>query len=67
MAYPIHTSFTRHMMTERDKEVCQKLLTKFSELAILILNTVPEGIEQTNALTRLEEVMFWSNAGIARH
>ena len=28
---------------------------------------VPEGREQAVALTKLEEALMWSNAGIARH
>lgn len=36
------------------------------ELAESILSNVPEGREQSVALTKLEEVMFWANAGIAR-
>lgn len=36
------------------------------ELAELINETVPEGREKSLAVTHLEEVMMWSNAGIAR-
>lgn len=28
---------------------------------------VPEGREQALALTKIEEFLFWANAGIARH
>jgi hypothetical protein len=34
--------------------------------AMFVANTVPEGREKSLALTRLEEALFWSNAGIAR-
>lgn len=37
------------------------------ELAIYLSKTVPKGREQSLAITHLEEVMFWSNAGIARN
>lgn len=37
------------------------------ELAYFIKDTVPPGREQALALTKLEEVMMWSNAGIARN
>lgn len=32
-----------------------------------ILGLVPESREQSLALTNLEQVMFWANAGIARN
>jgi hypothetical protein len=67
MSYPIHTNFNRHFMTERDKEKAQQLHVLFMGLAMQIGKLVPEGLEQTNALTRLEETMFWSNAGISRN
>lgn len=36
-------------------------------LAHTIDTTVPESREKSIALTRLEEVVMWSNAGIARN
>ena len=35
-------------------------------LAYSIQRRVPDGREREQALLRLEEVMFWANAGIAR-
>jgi hypothetical protein len=32
-----------------------------------IVANVPDGREQSVAITKLEEVMFWANAGIARN
>jgi|SRR5882724_4400145 len=37
------------------------------DLAITIKLLVPNGREQALALTHLEEVMMWANAGIARN
>lgn len=34
--------------------------------AVQIATLVPPGREQSTALTKLEEAMFWANAGIAR-
>lgn len=36
-------------------------------LADWINNNVPHGREKATALTKLEEVMFWTNAGISRN
>lgn len=36
------------------------------ELAKFINKKVPEGREKSLAITKLEEVMMWANAGIAR-
>jgi hypothetical protein len=35
-------------------------------LAVELNNVVPDGREKALAITNLEEVMFWANAGIAR-
>lgn len=37
------------------------------ELAAQIVDIVPEGREQSLALTHVEEAMMWANAGIARN
>lgn len=37
------------------------------ELAKKIVAVVPPGREQATAITKLEEVMMWANAGIARN
>ena len=37
------------------------------ELALFINEKMPEGREKSLAITHLEEVMFWANAGIARN
>lgn len=36
------------------------------DLAHRINDLVPEGREKSTALTKLEEVLFWANRGIAR-
>lgn len=36
------------------------------KMGLIIETLVPDCTERDTALTKLEEVMFWSNAGIAR-
>lgn len=36
------------------------------QAALVVAELVPPGREQSVAITKLEEVMFWANAGIAR-
>jgi hypothetical protein len=40
---------------------------KGKELAKLILEAAPQGREQSTALTKVEEAVFWANAGISRN
>lgn len=35
-------------------------------LAVTVAQMAPEGREQALALTKIEEAVFWANAGIAR-
>lgn len=41
------------------REICEDLAHHINEF-------IPPGREQATALTKVEEVMFWANAGIAR-
>ncbi|MFK0106455.1 hypothetical protein [Streptomyces sp. NPDC091217] len=36
------------------------------QLALMLHNELPAGAEKQSAMFRLEEVMFWATAGIAR-
>jgi len=40
---------------------------KGHELANLIDDLVPDSREKSLAITKLEEVVMWANAGLARH
>lgn len=53
--------------TQQKKEAHETVRNTCLRHAIDINNNVPAGREQALALTHLEEVMFWCNAGIARN
>lgn len=51
-----HDRITRHAHV---RQLCAHVAGYLSEI-------VPDGRERSIALTKLEEVMFWANAGLAR-
>lgn len=52
--------------TEERRNDHEAIRTAALEFARFIADRVPPGREQSLAITHLEEVMFWANAGIAR-
>lgn len=52
---------------EETKEKHKTIRDHCGSLAMLINEYVPEGREKALAITKLEEVMMWANAGIARN
>ena len=63
----IEKRFTYHKPTEEKVKVYPLLRDKAKELAYLIEENVPNSREKSCALTKLEEVVMWANAGIARN
>ncbi len=62
----VHNDFTYHRPPAELQETFFQLREKAKELALLIVEKVPSGREQSSALTRLEEAVMHANAGIAR-
>jgi len=59
--------FTYHPVASHEQAQLYKHFRKRAkELALEINKHVPQGREQSVALTKLEEVVLWVNAGIAR-
>lgn len=58
--------FTYHKPTPEKAEKFPLIRNKAKELAYLIEELVPNGREKSLAITKLEEVVMWSNAGISR-
>lgn len=59
--------FAYHRLDEAKAELHGNVRIKCQELAEFIANEIPVGREQSLALTKIEEAMFWANAGIARN
>lgn len=67
--YPdIENRFTYHPpKNESQQERYVKLRNEAKELALSIFGACPDSRERSVALTKLEEVIMWANASIARH
>ncbi|MEU4095509.1 hypothetical protein [Streptomyces sp. NPDC026673] len=59
--------FTFHpAVTDKRRQAHEDVRSGCLELALMLHNELPSGAEKQAALYRLEEVMFWANAAIAR-
>lgn len=59
--------FSTHHVDEKYTYAMQTIRNQCLKMSSFIDSYVPKGREQSLAITHLEEVMFWSNAGIARN
>lgn len=59
--------FTYHKPTEATAQKYPILREKAKEFAYLIQDLCPDCRETSLALTKLEEVIMWANAGISRY
>lgn len=59
--------FAFHPATDEEKrDAHTSVRTQCYYLAEFLNDKLPEGREKALAITHLEEVMFWGNAGLAR-
>jgi hypothetical protein len=65
-AETLENNFTYHAPKGNQPSQYQALRDNAKDLAYHICAVVPEGREQSLAITKLEEAIFWANAGIAR-
>jgi hypothetical protein len=65
-AAEIGIRFTYHAPHPGQPAKYTAVRSKAKELAELIVEMCPDSREQATALTKLEEVVFWANAAIAR-
>lgn len=62
----IENDFTYHAPTIGSAATFAAMRAQAKEFALAIVRHTPAGREQSLALTKLEEVVFWANAAIAR-
>lgn len=63
----IENRFTYHTPKPGQPEIYQDIRNLAKTLANLIDELVPNGREKALAFTKLEETVFWANAGVARN
>ena len=63
----IENDFTYHPPTEEQQVRYRALREKTKDLALFIIDSTPMSREQSIALTKLEEVIFFANASIVRN
>ncbi|MWV44822.1 hypothetical protein GRF59_14470 [Paenibacillus sp. HJL G12] len=63
----MENNFSYHPPKEGQPEKYELIRMKAKELAYLLEDQVPKSREKSLALTNLEQVVFWANAGIARN
>lgn len=60
-------NFKYHQPDEEKRALHAEVRGKARSLADTVLVRCPPGREQSIALTKIEEAMFWANAAIARN
>lgn len=67
MNQQIENNFKSHDVSTEQAQNMEHIRQEVKALAYTIEALVPQGREKSLALTKLEEAMFWANAGIARY
>ncbi len=62
----IEKKFSYHAPKPGQPEIYVEIRDKAKEFAYLLDEKCPDGREKSLAMTKLEEAVFWANAGIAR-
>lgn len=63
----IEKAFTCHPLNEEQCEMCDSIRFNAKLFAHMIDTYVPDSREKSLAMTKLEECVMWTNAGIARN
>lgn len=62
----LNCRFTYHAPKDGQPEKYKRIRDTARDVAIMLIDLTPASREQSLALTKLEEVVFWANAAIAR-
>lgn len=62
----IKHNFSSHTPTPEKADTHEMLRENGYKLCMLIQELCPEGREKSLAITKIEEAIFWANAGLAR-
>jgi len=62
----IENDFSYHPPQDGQPEKYEEIRARAKEYAQFLIGTCPQGRELSTALTNLDQVVFWSNAAIAR-
>jgi hypothetical protein len=63
----LENRFSYHQPKEGQPDKYQAIRNMAKDFATAIVGMAPNTRERALALTKLEEVVFWANAGISRH
>lgn len=66
-AVDLDNRFDLHPATEETGPKMDRMRATLKEAARQVAEHTPPGREQSTALTKLEEALFWANAAIARN
>jgi hypothetical protein len=66
-ANEINKRFTYHAPKENQPARYAQIRQVAADFAVLLNNLCPESREKSLAITKLEEVVFWASASIARN
>ena len=59
--------FTYHAPKDKQPAKYEEIRNEARLFAVTISDLCPESQEKSNAITKLEEAVFWANASIARN
>lgn len=63
----IDNNFSYHAPTDKDVKHYEKIRSEAKRLCNIVNKICPDSREKSIAITKLEEVVMWANASIARN